>query len=208
MILWRAGAKKNKTITTTLSAEQVEIVCSPDTLFTEYSFAIEQGIDWFFGRGVSALKTQRSKARQEQRVTVTPLVPAKPMTYSLVTSIGTMVKAGFWPKEIPFEELWRVPGERQEVRNGHHRVVRANKEMTIIQTYGLAPDLSIGMLAYGLSDLITGVFWQGATCVKFQGSIGVLQQHIDKGFEGDDLVRYLADQGDGYAIHQKVSTLP
>ena len=195
-------------ITTKLSADKVEIVCSPDTIFTEYSFAIEQGIDWFFGRGVSALKTQRSKSGTEQLVKITPLMPVKPMTYSLVTSLVTMVNGGFFPKEIPFEDMWKIPGDRHEVRDGHHRILRANKEMTIIQSFGLDPHMSIGLLAYGLSDFITGFFWQGATWVKFQGSLGVVQHQLDKGFEGDDLARYLADPGDGYSVHQKISTLP
>lgn len=196
-------------INTTLSTDKVEIVCSPDTIFTEYSFAIEQGIDWFFGRGVSALKTQRYKGSgREQCVKITPLQPVKPMTYSLVTSLGVLVKDGFFPKEIPFEDMWKIPGERHEVRDGHHRVLRANKEMTLVQSYGLDPKMSIGMLAYGLSDFVTGFFWQGATWVKFQGSLGVVQHQFDKGFEGDDLARYLADPGPGYSINQTVSTLP
>lgn len=205
-------------ITTGLSAEKVEIICSSDIIFTEYSFAIEQGINWFFGRGVSALKTQRSKrtvlnSTTLHVVTITPLMPVKPMTFSLVTSLGTMVREGFFPKEIPFENMWKIPGQgssagKHELRDGHHRMVRANKEMTLMQSYGLEPNMTIGLLAYGLSDLITGFFWQGATWVKFQGSLGVVQHQFDKGFEGDDLARYLADPGPGYSTHQKIGTLP
>ena len=195
-------------IKTVLSAEQVEIVCSPDTVFTEYSFAIEQGIDWFFGRGVSAFKAQRSKnSDKEQLVKLTPLLPAKPLAFSLITSVGILVKDGYWPKEVPFENLWKIPGDRHEVRDGHHRVFRADKEQTIMQQYGLNPSTSIGEIAYGLSDLITGFFWLGATWVKYQGSLGVVQTMTDKGFEGDDLRRYLTDPNPGYSIHQKVSTL-
>lgn len=197
-----------------LSAKKVEIICSTDILFAEYSFAIEQGIDWFFGRGVSALKTQRFKRNVPhtstvlQVVEITPLMTVRPMTFSLVTSLGTMAKEGFFPKEIPFEDIWKIPGQRHEVRDGHHRVVRANKEMTLLQSYGLDPNMTIGLLAYGLADFITGFFWQGATWVKFQGSLGMVQHQLDKGFEGDDLARYLADPGPGYSVHQKVSTLP
>ena len=201
-------------IKTTLS-DKVEIVCSPDTVFTEYSFAIEQGINWFFGRGVSAFKAERyflygveSAFGQDQCVKLTPLKPLQPMTFSLITSVGVLVKEGFWPKELTFEETWRVPGDRKEVKDGHHRVYRANREMTVIQSYGLDPRLSIGEIAYGLSDFITGFFWQGAKWVKFQGSLGLTQHQIDKGFDGDELARYISDPGPGYSTHQKVSTLP
>lgn len=194
-------------IVTSLS-EKVEIACSFDTIFTEYSFAIEQGINWFFGRGVSAFKAERFKSDTNQCVILTALKPLKPMTFSLITSVGVLVKDGFWPKEIPFEETWKIPGDRKEVKDGHHRVFRANREMTIIQNYGMDPHLSIGEIAYGLSDFITGFFWQGAKWVKFQGSLGLTQHQIDKGFDGDELARYITDPGPGYSIHQRVSTLP
>lgn len=201
-------------LTSGLSAEKVEIICSLDVLFAEYSFAIEQGIDWFFGRGVSALKARRYKRNVPhtsivlQVVEITPLMTVRPMTFSLVTSLGTMAKEGFFPKDIPSEDIWKIPGQRHEVRDGHHRVVRANNEMTLLQSYDLDPNMTIGLLAYGLADFITGFFWQGATWVKFQGSLRVVQHQFDKGFEKDELISYLTDPGPGYSVHQKISTLP
>ncbi len=194
-------------IQTNLS-DKVEIVCSPDAIFTEYCFAIESGLLWFFGRGVSAFKAERSKNNnREQCVKLTPLLPLKPLAFSQITSVGALVKDGYWQKEIPFDKLWRIPGERHEVRDGHHRVFRADKEQTIMQQYGLDPSVSIGEIAYGLSDLITGFFWLGATWVQYQGSMGVVQTMTDKGFAGDELHRYITDPNPGYSIHQKVSTL-
>ena len=194
-------------ITTNLS-NKVEIVSSPDAIFAEYSFAIKQGIDWFFGRGVSSFKAERFKNGSQQCVTLTALKPLQPLTFSSITRLGTLVKDGFWPKEIPFEEVWKVPGDRKEVKDGHHRVFRANKEMTIMQNYGMDPNVTIGEIGYGLSDLITGFFWQGAKWFKFQGSLGLTQHQLDKGFDGDELARYISDPGPGYSVHQKVSTLP
>ena len=167
----------------TMTAERVEIICSPDTLFPEYSCAIEQGFEWFFGRGIAAFKAERSKdpATREQLVTLTALTPGRSLAFSLVTPLGDLAADNYWPEEIPFDKVWQLPGVRHEIRDGQHRLFRANKEGTIIQQYGMDKNLPIGMLAYGLSDLITGFFWQGAKWVKYQSSLGLTQTMTDKG---------------------------
>jgi len=185
------------------------INASHDTEFCELSFAIESGLSWYFGRGVNAIHASRSKDASNVVVKIKPLVEAKQMRFSHVTAVGVMAKEGYWPLEVPFDKVWRVPGlDRQEIRDGQHRVFSANKEGTLMQQWGLIPETPIGEIAYGLADLIVGFFWQGAKWVKHQSSMGKIQTMTDLGFEGDGLRRYLTDPDPGYSVHQKIGTMP
>jgi hypothetical protein len=197
-------------IQTVIKPEIVVSTCSPDTEFCEYSFSICQGLTWFFGRGVSAFIVERSKDNaNNQIVTLKALVPPKELRFAQVTSVGVLSVEGYWPKDLAFDKVWKVPGFRQEIRDGQHRLFRSGRESgTLMQQYGLLPDTPIGEIAFGLADLITGFFWQGAKWVKHQSSLGMVQTMTDLGFEGDELRRYLMDPDPGYTVHQKISTMP
>ncbi len=195
-------------IKSTITSDHVEIVCSPNVLLTEYSYAIEQGLNWFFGCGVNAVRVERSKnPTREQVVNIFATVKPKKLIFSQVSSMGALARMDYWPKEIQIENLWTVEGDRTDVRDGQHRLIRANKEGSIIQTYGLVPETKLGDLTYGLSDLFTGFFWLGATWCRYQGSMAVSQIMTNKGFDQKELHDYLADPDPGYSIGQPVSTL-
>lgn len=195
---------------TSLEKDAAVISCSPDTFLTEYSYGIETAINWFFGRGVYKLKIERSKVDRNQVVTVTPLSKPREFTFSQVCSIGTLVSEGFWPRDLSEDERWRVPNEnRNEIRDGQHRIWRSDNECSIIQSFGKSPDTPMAIISYGLADIATGMFWHGAKWVKFQGSLGTTQIITDKGFaSADALAKYILGDDVGYDVKQKVSALP
>lgn len=195
-------------IQTTFQPERVVILAVPETQFCELSFAVEQGLNWFFGRGISAFKIERAGKEQNSYLfNLSALSPSQALKFSQVSQLGVLAQSGYWPADIPFDKIWKVPGDRKQVRDGFHRVFSASKEGTLINQYGIRPEATIGDLAYGLSDLIVGFFWLGAKWIKHQSSIGKVQTEMDLGFEGDELQRYLLDAQEGYPVNQSIKTM-
>ncbi len=191
--------------------EKVTCDCSPDTILTELSFSIEAAINWYLGHGVASLEISRGKFRNDLPngcfLTIKPLSPPKPFVFSAVASIGILVKEGYFPQNIPFDKLWSIPGQRQQIKDGQHRLFQYTEEETVIQTYGLLLDTPASEVAWGLADLVTGLFWEGAKWVKWQSSVGVTQISTDKGFTNDEMKSFLDPKNPDYALNQTVSTL-
>ncbi len=185
----------------------VSILCDYKTVLPELSFALEAAANWFFGRGVTHIKATRTKWSEGLSCTVEAKMPSRPMLFSQITPLSELVKAGYWPKELRQEELFQVPGDKHEIRQGHQRFFQANKEYTVMRSFGLNPSVSCGEIAYGIADLFTGFFWLGAKSVQHQLSLGTIQTQFDKGFDRGELEKYIRDPGPGYELTATVSSL-
>jgi hypothetical protein len=185
--------------------ESTLLVCPPNTLLPVLSFGIESATNWYFGHGCSSLEIVR---KSNFTVAVKPLAPLKEFQFSRVAPLSELVRSGYWPKDIPFDKLWKVPGERQEIRDGHARLFRYNKENCIMQSFGMLSNTPLSEVSWGLADFTVGMFWFGATYVKWQQSMQVCQMQCDKGFTEEEMIHYISDTEPGYSLNQTVSTLP
>ena len=135
-------------------------------------------------------------------------VPAKPMTFGYPAPLSTLVNDGFFPKTIKTEDFFPTPGERKQINDGSHRLLEYSEESTSILTRDLNPNMSLGLLCYGISDFVTGFFYHGAKVIEAQFSLAVVQYKMDKGFDKAWLKQYiLGKTGTDYPIHQSVECL-
>jgi hypothetical protein len=185
----------------------VTIQTSGNPPLTELSFCIENAAAYMLGRGVWRMRFSRLYDK-DLLVNVRGGFAPKPMTFGLPASLGMMAKDGFFPKTIKTEDFFTIPGQRKLVRDGSHRLVEYSEESTVILTRDMNPDMSLGLLCYGISDFVTGFFYHGVKTIEAQFSLAVFQYKLDKGFDKDWLTKYLLGKtGTDYPVHRNVDSL-
>jgi len=196
-ILYRPGAAK--------------IVVSPDSDLTELSFALESIISNYLGRGIAAFEFNRSKLADKSCVIDSKsLVASGPMILSKVGNIGNAVESGVYPRRLSVDFLKgaeRIAHEGQNRLTKYFAALKGEKYTeSVVVSSDFDPRLPLAHIAYGLSDMFTGLFAMGVSYLKWQGSLKESQLYVQHTFSEKELHRYLLAAQD-YELRRKVSSL-
>jgi len=186
--------------------DKVHIVLPPETPLVELSFSIETAINYFLGKGVNQWEIRRFRLNDEAcRLECTASMEPRKMLFSGIASLTAAVKANYFPKSLI--KNWTLDEKETAVSDGQNKSSGKESE-SIIVTHDLKIDMPIGMFAYGLSDLITGLFARRVNYVKWQGSVESTQLYFKHKFSHSELQRFLDDRSNpDYNVDWPVSKL-
>lgn len=159
-------------------------------VFAELSFAIETSLNWLFGKGSFKFELHCHKKSNKIFLTVNSLVPVGKLQMSHVASIGLLLKEKIFPLNI--SESWR--SNERHIDDGQNRIERVTE--SVIETTNLEENMTIGLLVYGISDMITGLICRGVKHFKWQGSKETLQLWCKHTLSDKELTDYLKDHID------------
>lgn len=204
------------------SPDQVRATISQDSVLTEVAFAIEGIINHFFGRGVFRFEITRSRQSGDCVLEAKALTKSGPIQVSQISSVGVAIQSGLFPRRVPPAELftaelvakdeWERPAFATDGQHRFRKILQRSSEgytESVIESRQTRTDIPLGYLAYGLADLITGLYARGVNYIKWQGSLDTIQLYVKHRLDEKTLYEYLASQGSGdYDINMKVAKLP
>lgn len=186
-----------------INGRQTKITLGPNSDLTELSFGIETAITNFFGRGICKFDIYRSKTEDGSAIIeLNALSPIGPMVMSKVASYQSMIQEGLYP------QILTTDFKQDGITEGQNKYIGKIKGQTktVIETDGPDPKSSIGVTAYGLSDLFTGFFNLGINYMKWQGSVKGVQIYIRHDLTEREVQSYLKSRVD-YPLRKAVKEL-
>jgi hypothetical protein len=192
------------------SGSCVTVEMHPDCKLTQLSYSLESAINYFLGCGHTRWYVQRRLAPNNfVQILIGSLeeVENLQLQASQVTPLSSAVQSNLFPKQL--SELWEEenPHDNSWVSDGQNKIKKSKREnVSIIVSHDINPQITLGLVAYGLADMITGLFCLGSKYVKWQGSLKSTQLYIHHNLSQKELLKYFADNKD-YDVEAAVSTL-
>ena len=183
---------------------------------THLSFAVESIASYFFGCAVSRFECERTSPHHPDcQLIFTALDEPGPMRLSKVASVGSAVREGLWPRQIPENACFQAEANR--IRKNKIEIEPITQQMTffaaeehpaacIIMGHEYKSDAPLSEIAYGMSDMFTGLFAIGIKKIKWQGSLMGSQLYFNHNSENAQILNFLRSNKD-YDINRLVSTL-
>lgn len=184
---------------------------------THLAFAVESIASYFFGCAVSRFACERTSPHHPDcQLTFTALDEPGPMRLSKVASVGSAVREGLWPRKIPENACFQA--EENRIRKNKIDAEPISQQITfyapeeylqsscIIVGHEYKSDAPLSEIAYGMSDMFTGLFALGVKKIKWQGSLLGSQLHFSHNLDNKQILGFLGSSKD-YDINRKVCTL-
>lgn len=168
----------------------IRAVLLPDHHVSWLSFAVEQGLQWFIGKGIWKMTVERRRlpdGRIELLMESDGVEP-KALSFSGAALIKHIAQEGFIPASL--DQPYQIVDEG-----------------TVVASEGLDQEMTLSFLAYGFSDMIAAFFLGGVECARYQISADRAQLWVDIGMSREQLAAFISTDRD-YGPETTLHSLP
>ena len=183
-----------------VSPKHVRVLLPFNSPIGQLAFATEMSIQWFIGEGVWRFNVVRTRVKDEVQVDFNATVQPQKCQFGSPARVEDLVKECYIPRQLLKEEIWEQGGPRSlpilEGPTTITKFLQDNQGESLINSEEIRPDVTLGEYSWGLGDAIIGAFIKGATKIKHQFSQGLSQTWLNKGFNREEIERFIRDPYD------------